>query len=244
MALAASGLRRVHPCLPACSRQEAEKPTKKSMGSCAQPTLCPFSRQNRLFMFITIGRKTNVNHPRLPFRNQKLGCISHLEPPIYTTPHNKPSTHHALDGSCKLTGRFTFKEMALPLETLRELVTLASRKMKIGNNFEALTKHVKGGNFLSGDQWEALDLAWDLRQLGVLSEDEYAEQIDSQILGIVGSAPANSPKETTSPSAEASGRLSRTERAAEAGSRPANPEPATKAKEKPGNWQWWISISP
>lgn len=86
--------------------------------------------------------------------------------------------------------------MVLPLETLRELVKLAGLRTKIldRRSFDQLKNHVRNGNFLSSDDREALDLVWELREHRVFSDDEYDEQIDAQVLRIVGSAPAISPK--------------------------------------------------
>lgn len=83
-----------------------------------------------------------------------------------------------------------FDAMALSLETLRELVKIANVRTKCSTRtFDQLKDHVTGGGFLTSDEWEALELAWRLRELCIFSHDEYTEQIDAHMLGIVGKAP-------------------------------------------------------
>lgn len=131
----------------------------------------------------------------------------------------------------------------LPLETLRELVKLAGlRKILDRRSFDQLKNHVRDGNFLSSDDREALDLVWELREHRVFSDDEYDEQIDAQVLRIVGgSAPAISPKHPAClPQEKASDGLLRTQSAydndldeheqAPGGT----PERGRQATEKPG----------
>lgn len=133
---------------------------------------------------------------------------------------------------------FPLGEMALPLETLRELVKLSGLRTKIlDRRFDVLKNHVTDGNFLTSDEREALDLVCELRELHVFSSDEYDEQIDAQILGIVGTASPPPPEE------ESDGLL-RTKSAAAAAavvkpraSQPVIPEREGQAGEKPGNLQ-------
>ncbi|CAB1105141.1 unnamed protein product [Ectocarpus sp. CCAP 1310/34] len=81
--------------------------------------------------------------------------------------------------------------MSLPLATLRELQKLAALKAKgvtLERQYEVIKKHVREGNSLSSEDWEAFDLAWDLGSSGVFSEEEWTTQIDGDILGISNSA--------------------------------------------------------
>ncbi|CAB1107234.1 unnamed protein product [Ectocarpus sp. CCAP 1310/34] len=69
--------------------------------------------------------------------------------------------------------------MSLPLATLKELQKLAALKAKgviLERQYEVIKKHVREGNSLSSEDWEAFDLARDLRSSGVLSEEEWTTQ--------------------------------------------------------------------
>ncbi|CAB1109827.1 unnamed protein product [Ectocarpus sp. CCAP 1310/34] len=66
--------------------------------------------------------------------------------------------------------------MSLPLATLRELQKLAALNAKsviLERQYEVIKKHVRECNSLSSEDWEAFDLAWDLRSSGVFSEEEW-----------------------------------------------------------------------
>ncbi|CAB1109182.1 unnamed protein product [Ectocarpus sp. CCAP 1310/34] len=60
--------------------------------------------------------------------------------------------------------------MSLPLATLRELQKLAALKAK---------------GVIHKRQYEAFDLAWDLRSSGVFSEEEWTTRVDGDISGII-----------------------------------------------------------
>ncbi|CAB1102626.1 unnamed protein product [Ectocarpus sp. CCAP 1310/34] len=69
--------------------------------------------------------------------------------------------------------------MSLPLATLRELQKLAALKAKgviLERQYEVTKKHVRKGNSLSSEDWEAFDLARDLRSSGVFSEEGWTTQ--------------------------------------------------------------------
>ncbi|CAB1105521.1 unnamed protein product [Ectocarpus sp. CCAP 1310/34] len=81
--------------------------------------------------------------------------------------------------------------MSLPLATLRELQKLAALKAKgviLERQYEVIKKYVREGNSLSSEDWEAFDLAWDLRSSGVFSE-EWTTQVDGDISGISSARP-------------------------------------------------------
>eukprot|EP00752_Nemacystus_decipiens_P001569 g1530.t2 len=126
--------------------------------------------------------------------------------------------------------------MALPLDTLRELVKLAGLRPRIlERSFDLLKKHVKDGNFLSTDQRETLDLVWELRELRVFSNDEFNDQIDAQILDIVGDIGAAVPPERSDGFSVISNESDERATEAAAGGKPVNPERERQAKEKPGD---------
>ena len=68
--------------------------------------------------------------------------------------------------------------MSLPLATLKELQKLSALKGKgviLERQYEVIKKqHVTEGNSLTGENWEAFDLAWELRSSGVFSEEAAA----------------------------------------------------------------------
>ena len=68
--------------------------------------------------------------------------------------------------------------MSLPLATLKELQKLSALKGKgviLERQYEVIKKHVTEGNSLTGENWEAFDLAWELRRSsGVFSEEAAA----------------------------------------------------------------------
>ncbi|CAB1113479.1 unnamed protein product [Ectocarpus sp. CCAP 1310/34] len=64
--------------------------------------------------------------------------------------------------------------MSLPLATLRELQKQAALKAEgviLERQYVVMKKHMREGNSLSSEDWEAFDLAWDLRSSGVFSEE-------------------------------------------------------------------------
>ncbi|CAB1105398.1 unnamed protein product [Ectocarpus sp. CCAP 1310/34] len=75
--------------------------------------------------------------------------------------------------------------MSLPLATLRELQKLAVLKAK---GVVLFKKHVREGNSLSSEDWEAFDLVCDLRSSGVFSEKEWTTPVDGDVSGIINSA--------------------------------------------------------
>ena len=59
--------------------------------------------------------------------------------------------------------------MSLPLATLKELRKLSELKAKgviLERQYEVIKKHVTEGNSLTNENWEALDVAWELRSIG------------------------------------------------------------------------------
>lgn len=81
--------------------------------------------------------------------------------------------------------------MSLPLATLRELQKLSALKAKgviLERQYEVIKKHVREGNSLTPEDWEAFDIAWDLRSSGVFSEEDWTTQVDGDISGIINSA--------------------------------------------------------
>ena len=67
--------------------------------------------------------------------------------------------------------------MSLPLATLKELQKLSALKGKgviLERQYEMIKKHVTEGNSLTCENWEAFDLAWELRSSGVFSEEASA----------------------------------------------------------------------
>ncbi|CAB1097264.1 unnamed protein product [Ectocarpus sp. CCAP 1310/34] len=78
--------------------------------------------------------------------------------------------------------------MSLPLATSRELQKLAALEAKGGileRQYEVIKIHVRQGNSLSSEDWEAFDLAWELRSSGVFSQEEWTTQVDGDISGII-----------------------------------------------------------
>ncbi|CAB1112233.1 unnamed protein product [Ectocarpus sp. CCAP 1310/34] len=68
------------------------------------------------------------------------------------------------------------------------LLVLAARNSAGAARNEVIKKHVREGNSFSSEDWEAFDLAWDLRSRGVFSEEEWTTQVDGDISGIINSA--------------------------------------------------------
>ncbi|CAB1111814.1 unnamed protein product [Ectocarpus sp. CCAP 1310/34] len=96
-------------------------------------------------------------------------------------------------GACHATSPPSARRaiISLPLATLRELQKLAALKAKgviLERQDEVIKKHVKEGNSLSSEDWEAFDLAWYLRSSGVFSGEEWTTQFDGDISGIIKSA--------------------------------------------------------
>ena len=78
--------------------------------------------------------------------------------------------------------------MPLSIETLRELAKLTELKTKGGipePHFELLKAHIKQRGTLTREAWEVFGLAWNLKVDGVLTEDEYAEQVDEGVASIL-----------------------------------------------------------
>ncbi|CAN0045368.1 unnamed protein product [Pylaiella littoralis] len=60
--------------------------------------------------------------------------------------------------------------------------------MILERQYEVIKKHVREGNSLTSEHWEAFDVAWDLRSSGVFSEEDWTTQVDGDISGIINSA--------------------------------------------------------
>ena len=217
--LAAAGFRRVPPAVP--EEVEIQTTTPRLGGTTLEPALGTQSR-------------FGVLSPTPPFIVVPWSAGNHKTHTDSYLARWPRSARRVLSPSGK---------MVLPLETLRELVKLAGLRTKIldRRSFDQLKNHVRNGNFLSSDDREALDLVWELREHRVFSDDEYDEQIDAQVLRIVGSAPAISPKHPAClPQQQASDGLLRTQSADDDDldeherAPGATPERGRQATEKPG----------
>lgn len=84
--------------------------------------------------------------------------------------------------------------MPLSIETLRELAKLTELKSKGGipdHLFELLKQHIKLTGTLTREAWEVFGLAWNLKVDGVLTEDEYTEQIEEGVASILSTSAAS-----------------------------------------------------
>lgn len=67
----------------------------------------------------------------------------------------------------------------LPHELLKELGKLAELKQRgliLDRHFETLKAHVKAGNSVARERWDAAEGAWGLKQNRVFDEEEWATQ--------------------------------------------------------------------
>ena len=83
--------------------------------------------------------------------------------------------------------------MPLSIETLRELAKLTELKSKGGipdHLFELLKQHIKQTGTLTREAWEVFGLAWNLKVDAVLTEEEYADQIEEGVASILSSGEA------------------------------------------------------
>lgn len=84
--------------------------------------------------------------------------------------------------------------MPLSIETLRELAKLTELKSKGGipvHHFDLLKQHIKQTGTLTREAWEVFGLAWNLKVDAVLTEEEYAEQIEEGVTSILSSRVAS-----------------------------------------------------
>eukprot|EP00903_Cladosiphon_okamuranus_P018916 g17398.t1 len=69
--------------------------------------------------------------------------------------------------------------MSLPLATFKELRKLSELKAKgviLERQYEVIKKNMTEGNSVTNDNWEALDVAWELKSAGVFSEEGWTTQ--------------------------------------------------------------------
>ncbi|CAB1103764.1 unnamed protein product [Ectocarpus sp. CCAP 1310/34] len=73
------------------------------------------------------------------------------------------------------------------LKELGKLAELKQRGLILDRHFETIKAHVKAGNSVAKERWDAIESAWGLKQNGVFDEEEWVTQIDGETQGITGS---------------------------------------------------------
>lgn len=73
------------------------------------------------------------------------------------------------------------------LKELGKLAELKKRGLILDRHFETIKAHVKAGNSVANERWDAIESAWGLKQNGVFDEEEWVTQIDGEIKGITSS---------------------------------------------------------
>ncbi|CAB1106446.1 unnamed protein product [Ectocarpus sp. CCAP 1310/34] len=67
------------------------------------------------------------------------------------------------------------------------LYTNGSCALILDRHFETIKTHVKAGNTVARERWDAIDCAWGLKQNDIFDEGEWIAQIDGEIQGITSS---------------------------------------------------------
>ncbi|CBJ33249.1 C2H2 zinc finger protein [Ectocarpus siliculosus] len=70
------------------------------------------------------------------------------------------------------------------LKDLGKLSELKQRGLILDRHFETIKAHVKAGNSVAKERWDAIENAWGLMQTGVFNEEEWITQIDGEAQGI------------------------------------------------------------
>ncbi|CAN0085081.1 unnamed protein product [Hapterophycus canaliculatus] len=73
------------------------------------------------------------------------------------------------------------------LKELGKLAELKQRGLILDRHFETIKAHVKAGNSVAKERWDAIESAWGLKQNGVFDEEEWVTQIDGETQGIASS---------------------------------------------------------
>ncbi|CAB1106733.1 unnamed protein product [Ectocarpus sp. CCAP 1310/34] len=73
------------------------------------------------------------------------------------------------------------------LKELGKLAELKQRGLILDRHFETFKAHVKAGNSVAKERWDAIESAWGLKQNGVFDEEECVTQIDGGTQGITSS---------------------------------------------------------
>ncbi|CAB1099613.1 unnamed protein product [Ectocarpus sp. CCAP 1310/34] len=73
------------------------------------------------------------------------------------------------------------------LKDLGKLAELKGRGLILDRHFETIKTHVKAGNSVAKERWDAIESAWGLKQNGIFDEGEWIPQIDGEIQGITSS---------------------------------------------------------
>lgn len=73
------------------------------------------------------------------------------------------------------------------LKDLGKLSELKQRGLILDRHFETIKAHVKAGNSVAKERWDAIENAWGLKQTGVFNEEEWITQIDGEAQGITSS---------------------------------------------------------
>ncbi|CAB1104160.1 unnamed protein product [Ectocarpus sp. CCAP 1310/34] len=73
------------------------------------------------------------------------------------------------------------------LKDLGKLAELKGRGLILDSHFETIKTHVKAGNSVAKERWDAIESAWGLKQNGIFDEGEWIAQIDGEIQGITSS---------------------------------------------------------
>ncbi|CAB1096180.1 unnamed protein product [Ectocarpus sp. CCAP 1310/34] len=63
---------------------------------------------------------------------------------------------------------------------LGKLAELKQRGLILDRHFETIKAHVKAGNSVAKERWDAIESAWGLKQNGVFDEEEWVTQIDGE----------------------------------------------------------------
>ncbi|CAB1110210.1 unnamed protein product [Ectocarpus sp. CCAP 1310/34] len=74
------------------------------------------------------------------------------------------------------------------LKDLGNLSELKQRGLILDRHFETIKAHVKAGNSVAKERWDAIENAWGLKQTGVFNEQEWITQIDGEAQGITSSS--------------------------------------------------------
>ncbi|CAB1104831.1 unnamed protein product [Ectocarpus sp. CCAP 1310/34] len=73
------------------------------------------------------------------------------------------------------------------LKELGKLAELKQRGLILDRHFETIKAHVKAGNSVAKERWDAIQSAWGLKQNGVFDKEEWVAQIDGETQGITSS---------------------------------------------------------
>lgn len=73
------------------------------------------------------------------------------------------------------------------LKDLGKLAELKERGLTVDRHFETIKTHVRAGNSVAKERWDAIESAWGLKQNGVFDEEEWVTQIDGETQGITSS---------------------------------------------------------